>query len=118
MTTAWPSTPRSIRSRAPRPSTAAYCTVLSPSPAYLDADGVQGIANFRSGATIAVDEATVKALNTRYGRSENTGTSNLTDITVKKGSSIDEVTSQPAEERGPHLLRRFYRLPADFLMEH
>lgn len=39
-------------------------------------------------------EATVKALNTRYGRSENTGTSNLTDITVKKGSSIDEVTSQ------------------------
>lgn len=60
----------------------------------LAADGVQGIANFRSGATIAVDEATVKALNTRYGRSENTGTSNLTDITVKKGASIDEVTSQ------------------------
>ena len=60
----------------------------------LDADGVQGIANFRSGATIAVDEATVKALNTRYGRSENTGTSNLTDITVEKGSSIDEMTSQ------------------------
>ena len=28
----------------------------------LAADGVQGIANFRSGATIAVDEATVKAL--------------------------------------------------------
>lgn len=60
----------------------------------LAADGVQGIANFRSGATIAVDEATVKALNTRYGRSENTGTSNLTDITVKKGASIDEVTAQ------------------------
>ena len=60
----------------------------------LAADGVQGIANFRSGATIAVDEATVKALNTRYGRSENTGTSNLTDITVKKGTSIDEVTAQ------------------------
>ncbi len=44
----------------------------------------------------------MKALNTRYGRSENTGTSNLTDITVKKGASIDEVTAQlPKNVRPP-----------------
>lgn len=60
----------------------------------LDATTVDGIDDFRSGATIAVDSATVTALDTRFGRATNTGVSNLNDITVDVDSSLDEVTSQ------------------------
>lgn len=60
----------------------------------LDASAVNGIDDFRSGSTIAVDNATVQALETRFGRSTNTGISAIDDITVKEGSSLEDVTSQ------------------------
>ena len=61
----------------------------------LAASDATGIADYRSGATIAIDAATRKALDTRFGRSTNTGASNLPQtITVKQGASMSDVTKQ------------------------
>lgn len=55
----------------------------------MDADTAGGIENFRAGSTIPIDEETASALDVRFGRSQNTGVSNLSDITVKRNSSVD-----------------------------
>lgn len=49
-------------------------------------DGANGVDDFRGGFTIPVDNATVKALNVRFGRIKNTGVSNLKTVSVDKGS--------------------------------
>lgn len=53
--------------------------------------------DFRSGSSIPVDEARVKALNGRFGRITNTG-AHVKDITVAKGSSKNDIKLPASEE--------------------
>ena len=60
----------------------------------LDAADAQGIADYRSGRTIAIERNIAEGLDVRFGRSTNTGATNLTDITVKEGVAPEDVTAQ------------------------
>lgn len=60
----------------------------------LDAADAQGIADYRSGRTIAIEQDIAEGLDVRFGRSTNTGAANLNDITVKEGATLEDVTDQ------------------------